>query len=135
MGLALVHGDLTRQIIGAFYDVYNALGHGFVEAVYQRAMPVALAARGVKSEREVPLTVSFKGVNVGEYRADLIVDNKVIVESKVALKIVPIHEIQLVNYLRASRLAVGLILNFGPQPTFRRLLLTSPQEGSAVIRS
>lgn len=134
-GLELVHGDLTRQIIGAFYDVYNSLGLGLVEAVYQRALPVALGARGVQCQREVPLTVWFKGVNVGEYRADLVVEGKVIVESKVALKIVPIHEIQLVNYLRASKIAVGLILNFGPQPTFRRLLLTSPQDGSGVIRS
>jgi GxxExxY protein len=134
-GLELVHGDLTRQIIGAFYDVYNALGQGFVEAVYQRAMPVALAARGIECQREVPLSVSYKGVNVGEFRADLVVERKVIVESKVASKIIPVHEIQLVNYLRASKIAVGLVLNFGPQPTFRRLLLTSPQDGSAVIRS
>jgi GxxExxY protein len=134
-GLELVHGDLTRQIIGAFYDVYNALGQGFVEAVYQRALPVALSARGIQCEREVPMSVIYKGVHVGEYRADLVVENKVIVESKVALKIIPIHEIQLVNYLKASRISVGLVLNFGPQPTFRRLLLLSPQEGSKVIRS
>ncbi len=134
-GLELMHSDLTRQIIGAFYDVYNALGQGFVEAVYQRAMPLALAKRGVGSEREVPLTIKYLGVGIGDYRADLIVEGKVIVESKVATKILPIHEIQLVNYLKVSKIPVGLILNFGPEPTFRRLFLTSTPKGSAVIRS
>jgi GxxExxY protein len=130
-----MHGDLTREIIGAFYDVYNCLGFGFVESVYQRALPISLAERGVRCASEVPIDVRFKGVQVGVYRADLIVDGKVIIESKVADRIVRIHELQLLNYLRATGLTVGLILNFGPQPTFRRLLLTSPQEGSVLIRS
>ena len=134
-GLRLVHSDLTREIIGAFYDVYNGLGFGFVESVYQRALPVALARRGVRSAREVPMNVQFEGVEVGVYRADLIVDGKVIVESKVADKIARVHELQLLNYLRATGLTVGLILNFGPQATFRRLLLTSAQDGSVLIRS
>ncbi len=133
-GLALVHGNLTREIIGAFYDVYNELGFGFVESVYQRALPLALAARGIPSEREVALSVSFRGAAVGDYRADLIVAGKVIVESKVASKILPIHEIQLVNYLKASTITVGLILNFGPQPAVRRLVLSFPRGRSAVIR-
>lgn len=134
-GLTLVHGDLTREIIGAFYDVYNALGFGFVESVYQRAIPVALARRGVRCAREVLMNVQFEGVEVGVYRADLVVDAKVIVECKVAEKIGRVHELQLLNYLRATGLSVGLILNFGPQATFRRLLLSSPQEGSMLIRS
>jgi GxxExxY protein len=134
-GLELVHGSLTREIIGAFFDVYNELGYGFVEAVYQRALPVALDARGIRTKREVPLTVHFRGVSVGAYRADLVAEGKIIVESKVAEKILPVHEMQLLNYLKATNLSVGLILNFGPRPTFRRLLLTSPHEGSAVIRS
>jgi GxxExxY protein len=134
-GLKLVHGDLTREIIGAFYDVYNGLGFGFIESVYQRALPIALAERGVRCAREVLMNIQFKGVEVGVYRADLVVDGKVIVESKVADKIVRIHERQVLNYLRATGLTVGLILNFGPQPSFRRLLLTSPQEGSVLIRA
>jgi GxxExxY protein len=131
----LVHGEITRQIIGAFFDVYNALGYGFVESVYQRALPLALTARGVACEREVPLTVRFRGVVVGEYRADLIAEGKVIVEAKVADRIHSFHETQLLNYLRATNIAVGLLLNFGPRPTFRRLLLSSPQEGSVLVRS
>jgi GxxExxY protein len=134
-GLELMHSDLTREIIGAFYDVYNELGYGFVETVYQRALPLALKARGVQSERERSLTVRFRGTVVGDYRADLVVENKVIVESKVAEKIVPVHELQLLNYLKATGINVGLILNFGPQANFRRMFLSSPQDGSVVIRS
>jgi GxxExxY protein len=134
-GLALMHGDVTREIIGAFYQVYAALGYGFVEAIYQRSLPLALAQRGIKAEREVPMTVMFLETVVGDYRADLIVEGKVIVETKTAEKILPAHEMQLVNYLRATGMNVGLILNFGPRPTFRRMFLSSPQEGSVLIRA
>jgi GxxExxY protein len=133
--LELLHGRVTREIIGAFFDVYNELGYGFFEAVYQRALPLALEARGIGCEREVPLVVRFRGAVVGEYRADLVVEKTVIVESKVADKLLPAHEMQLLNYLKATGITVGLALNFGPRATFRRLLLSSPQEGSAVIRS
>lgn len=119
----LVHGDLTREIIGAFYEVYREIGPGFLESVYQRSMPIALAARGVSSEKEVSITMRFRGVVVGDYRADLIAEGKVIVETKVSDQIAQAHEMQLLNYLRASSLRVGLLLNFGPRPTFRRLLL------------
>jgi GxxExxY protein len=101
-GLDLVHGDLTREIIGAFYDVYNKLGYGFAESVYQHALPIALAKRGLKSERELPLNVMYEQKTVGVFRADLIVEEKVIVESKVAEKIVKVHEMQLLNYLKAT---------------------------------
>jgi len=134
-GLDLVHGHLTREIIGAFYDVYNKLGYGFAESVYQHALPIALARRGLKSERELPLSVVYEGKTVGVFRADLIVEEKVIVESKVADKIVNVHEMQLLNYLKATGIQVGLILNFGPQATFRRMFLSSPQEGSVLIRA
>lgn len=128
-----MHGELTREIIGAFFDVYNELGYGFVESVYQRALPLELASRNVRSGREVPLTVRFKGTDVGDYRADLVVEKKVIVETKTAEKILQIHELQLLNYLKGTGLSVGLVLNFGPRPTFRRLLLF-PKDRSAVIR-
>jgi GxxExxY protein len=134
-GLDLVHSDLTREIIGSFYDVYNKLGYGFAESVYQHALPIALAKRGLKSERELPLSVMYEQKNVGVFRADLIVEEKVIVETKVADKIVQVHEMQLLNYLKATGIKVGLILNFGPQATFRRMFLSSPQEGSVVIRA
>jgi GxxExxY protein len=134
-GLRLLHGEATRGIIGAFYDVYNELGYGFVESVYQRALPVALQERGFRSEREVPLRVRYRGADVGFYRADLIVEGLVIVESKVADRILPVHEVELLNYLKATGKSVGLILNFGAKATFRRLLLTSSKEGCLVIRA
>ncbi|MBI3566988.1 MAG: GxxExxY protein [Gemmatimonadetes bacterium] len=118
----LLAGDVTREIIGAFFDVYNELGYGFLENVYQRALPVALAARGIRLEREVPMRISFRGESVGDYRADLIVDGRVVVEIKAVERLVSAHEAQLLNYLRATGLRVGLILNFGPQATFRRLM-------------
>jgi GxxExxY protein len=131
-GLALMHGAVTREIIGAFFDVYNELGHGFVEAVYQRAMPLVLAERGLRSEVERPLTIQFRGMVIGEFRADLIVEGKIVVECKVATKILPAHEAQLLNYLKATGLEVGLILNFGSQPSVRRMLL-SPERGQPVV--
>ena len=134
-GLDLVHGDLTREIIGAFYDVYNKLGYGFVESVYQHALPIALAKRGLRSERELPLSVMYEKKVVGVFRADLVVEEKVIVESKVADNIVHVYEMQLLNYLKATGINVGLILNFGPKATFRRMFLSSPQDGSVLIRA
>ena len=120
----LLHADITHEIIGAFYDVYNEMGHGYLESVYANALPVALRARNVEWQREVPFPVHFRGEIVGDYRSDLVVDNKVIVEVKVAERIVAAHEAQLLNYLRASGLSVGLILNFGPKASTRRLLWT-----------
>ena len=118
----LVAGNITREVIGAFFDVYNELGHGFAEGVYQRALPIALASRGVGVEREVPLRVLFRGEPVGDYRADLVVEQRVIVEVKAVEKLVAAHDAQLLNYLRATGLQLGLLLNFGPRATFRRLV-------------
>jgi len=119
----LVHGEITNGIIGAFYEIYRRLGYGYCEAVYQRALPIELGMRGLEAAREVPLIVNYRGQIVGEYRADLIVEGKVIVETKVGERIIQAHEMQLLNYLSATGLRVGLILNFGPRPTFRRMLL------------
>jgi GxxExxY protein len=121
-----------EAIIGAFFTVYNELGYGFIESVYKRALVVELQARGISCEREVMFTVYYKGVDVGDYRADLVVEGKVIVEVKTADKIAPVHEIQVVNYLRAADVPVGLLLNYGPHPVFRRLVLTSDHRGVVV---
>jgi GxxExxY protein len=101
-----------------------------VEAVWQRALPIALKARGIESVREVPSAVYFRGQPIGDYRADLIVDGKVIVEMKAMDRILPVHEAQLLNYLKASHLEVGLILNFGPRASFRPLIQSGPPIGS-----
>ena len=119
----LIHHELTREIIGAFYEIYRRLGYGYFEAVYQRALPIELTWRGLNSLREVPLTVRYRDEIVGEYRADLIVEGKVIIETKVGEQINQAHEMQLLNYLSTAGLRVGLILNFGPRPSFRRLVL------------
>jgi GxxExxY protein len=134
-GLALLHGDLTRTIIGAFFEVYNELGYGFVETVYQRALPIVLSERGLHTELERRVTVKFRGATIGEYRPDLIVENKVIVECKVAAKVLPAHETQLLNYLKATGINIGLIFNFGSQPTFRRMLFTPRNTSYDLIRA
>ncbi|MDB4889416.1 MAG: GxxExxY protein [Gemmatimonadetes bacterium] len=131
--MALLHEELTKQIIGAFFAVYNELGYGFVESVYKRALAVELQARGIACEREVMFTVYYLGVDVGDYRADLVVEGKVIVEVKIADRLAPIHEVQIVNYLRAANIPIGLLLNYGPQPIFRRLILTPDRSGVAVF--
>lgn len=118
----LLHGDVTRRVIGAFYYVYNRLGHGFLESVYQKALANTLERTGARVLREAPMTVEFEGVAVGDFRADLVVDERVIVEVKAIDQLGPVHEAQLVNYLRASGIDIGLLLNFGPKATCRRLV-------------
>jgi GxxExxY protein len=108
-----LYENLTRQIIGYSYEVMNELGIGFLESVYHKAFEVALCSGGLDVQSEVPLNVSFRGQNVGSFRADLIVEKKVIVEVKVAETIAGEHKAQVINYLCASDLLVGLIINFG----------------------
>lgn len=112
----------TRVIIGAFYYVFNRRGSGFLESVYHTALGNALARSGRLVEREAPLSVDFEGQVVGEFRADLIVDQQVLVEVKAVEHIIAAHEAQVINYVRASGLPVGLLLNFGPRPSYRRFV-------------
>ncbi len=102
------------MIIGCAFEVYNALGYGFLESVYEKSMLVELNDVGLKVESQVPILVEYKGNNVGEYIADIVVDDKVIVELKSVSNIAKIHEAQLVNYLIATGKPVGLLINFGP---------------------
>ncbi len=122
--LQLAHGAITGEIIGAFHDVYNELGHGFVESVYVRSLLVALDDRGIFGELEAPLIVRYRDTIVGRFRVDLLVEGTVIVEMKTGEKIVTAHQRQLLNYLRASGLAVGLVLNVGERPSVRRMIWT-----------
>ncbi|MEO7996014.1 MAG: GxxExxY protein [Gemmatimonadaceae bacterium] len=121
----LVHGEITNKIIRAFYDVYDELTPGIPESAFHKAMQIALRDLGVKFETEVDLSVYFRGELVGKYRADLIVEGKVIVEIKTAPRIVEAHINQLFGYLKISQLQVGLLLNFGPEPKFERYFLNS----------
>lgn len=110
------HSDLTEKIIGAFYAVYSALGYGFLEKNYVKALLIELKRRGMDARDEVPIEVYYAGQLIGEYRADLIVNNLVIVEVKTAKVLLEEHEAQLLNYLKATPYEVGLLLNFGPKP-------------------
>ena len=117
------HSELTNLIIGVFYDVYNELGFGFLESVYRNAMKFALEEKGLTVEAEAPIAVFFRGKNVGDFRADLVVNRCILIELKTAERIVMAHEAQAINYLRGSSLELALILNFGPRPGVRRLVL------------
>ena len=112
---------LTRKIIGVFYDVYNELGAGFLESVYQKSLALALESAGFKVCSRVDIPVWFRGQQVGQFEADLLVENCVLLELKAARALDPAHEAQLLNYLRATNIEVGLLLNFGPRPVIKRL--------------
>ncbi len=120
-----LHSDITAKIIKAFYNVYNTLGFGFLEKVYEKAMMIELGKLDLSVKKQVPITVYYDDENVGDYFADIIVENIVIIELKAAECLVPAHEAQLVNYLRATDIEVGLLLNFGKEPEQRRRVLTS----------
>lgn len=120
----LMHEALTERVLRGFYDVYNQLGYGFLENVYEAALQIALNELGLKAERQMPITVRFRDQCVGEYRADLVVEDVLIVEIKAQAVLSPIHEAQLLNYLKATGMPVGLLLNFGSKPQFKRRVLT-----------
>jgi GxxExxY protein len=119
----LLHRELTGAIIGVAFAVHRELGYGFLEKVYQRALQVELLRAGFKAELEVPISVRYRGVVVGEYFADLLVDQKVLVEIKVAPEYRAPDEAQLLNELKANGFKVGVLLNFGRlEVQFRRLV-------------
>ncbi len=118
----LKYEQVTYHIIGAYFDVYNTLGWGFLESVYQNAMAIAMQKRGLLVEREVGLPVRFEGQLVGMFRCDLLVERTVLVELKVAEQLSKAHSAQVLNYLRASSLEVGILLNFGEKPQRKRLV-------------
>ena len=121
----LLHKDLTDTIIKAYYNVYNALGYGFLEKVYENAMLIELRKMGLNVQKQVPINVFYENQLVGEYFADLIVEKLVIVELKAAESICEAHEFQLINYLKATELEIGLLFNFGKTPQFKRKIFTN----------
>ena len=121
---ALLKKDLTDRVLGAFYDVYNALGHGFLESVYENALVLTLEESGLAVARQYPIEINFKGRCIGEFRADLIIERSLIIEIKAQQNLTPVHEAQLLNYLKATKIPVGLLLNFGPRPQFKRRVFT-----------
>ncbi|WP_373494705.1 GxxExxY protein [Aquiflexum sp.] len=119
------HSDLTEKIIKAFYKVYNTLGFGLLEKVYENAMFIELRNMGLFVEKQRRVTVFYEGNVVGDYCADLTVEEKVFVELKAAEALCEDHEFQLINYLKATEIEVGLLLNFGKKPEFRRKIFTN----------
>ncbi len=120
----MLYEELTKEIINAFYEVHNVLGFGFLEQVYQNALYKELKRRGLKCETQKPIKVYYKGELVGNYIADMVVDDLVILELKAISALRPEHEWQLVNYLKATGLKVGLLLNFGFSAEIKRKILT-----------
>ena len=118
--MLLKHSETTEQIISAFYTVYNKLGYGFLEKVYENSLAIELKKRGVGVQQQFPIEVYYEGERVGNYFADLFVDQRVIMELKAADGLVDENFAQLLNYLKATEIDVGLILNFGPKPEFKR---------------
>ena len=112
--------ELTERIINIFYRVYNELGYGFLERVYENAMMIEFKREGILAVSQSPIKVFYEGEVIGEYYADLLVDNKVIVEIKAAKRLAEENEAQLLNYLKATDIEVGLLLNFGPKPEVKR---------------
>ena len=127
---AYPHQDLTRQIIGGFYSVYNELGYGYVESVYEAALHIALAQDELTVERQSLITVWFQGHRVGRFRTDLVIEDAVILELKAQRALEPAHEAQLLNLLRGTKLEVGLLLNFGPKPQIKRLVFSNARKRS-----
>jgi GxxExxY protein len=126
------HSELTEQIIGIFYDVYNELGFGFLEKVYEEAMTVAFKERGINFQRQVSIPVWFHGQAIGSYDADLVVNGLVLLELKACRALDPSHEAQLLHYLRSTEIEVGLLLNFGPRPQVKRLAFENERKKISV---
>ena len=121
----MLYSDLTRRIIGCAFEVQNTLGSGFLESVYEKAMVVALSDAGIPVRAQAPITVRFRGRLVGDFYADLLVDDKVIVELKTVSELAPQHKAQIINYLNATEIQVGLLINFGkPKLEFHRYTRT-----------
>jgi GxxExxY protein len=120
----LLHKDLCDKIIKSFYTVYNTLGYGFLEKVYENALKIEFKKQGLKVIYQMPIKVYYEKEIIGEYYSDFCIENKIIVELKALDKLSEAHEAQLINYLTATGFEVGLLLNFGLEPQFKRKIFT-----------
>ena len=124
----MLYEEKTDLIIKAFYKVYNSLGYGFLEKVYHNSLLIELEQLGLEVKSQYPISVYYEGNQVGEYYADILVDNCIIIENKVAEIIKEEHEFQLINYLKATEIEVGILLNFGKKPSFKRKYFTNDRK-------
>lgn len=118
----LKYKEITDRILKGFFEVYNELGDGFLESVYENALYIVLTGYGLSVERQKDISVFFRGNVIGDFKADLIVERNVIIELKAIRTLDPAHEAQLINYLKATNIEVGLLLNFGRKPEFKRFV-------------
>lgn len=124
----MLHQELSGRVLNAFYTVYNTLGHGFLEKVYENALVIELKKRGISAQQQKRVDVYYDRYQVGEYYADILVDDSIILELKASDGIAPEHEAQLINYLKATDIELGFLLNFGPTPQFIRRILTNDRK-------
>lgn len=124
----MIHKNITEKILKAFYKVYNTLGYGFLEKVYEKAMLIELKKLGLNCTNQQPIKVFYEDENVGDYYADILVENCVILELKAAENITKEHEFQLINYLKATNIEIGLLLNFGKKAQFKRKIFTNDRK-------
>ena len=124
----LLHKKITDDILKVYYDIYNQLGYGFLEKVYQNSMYLELKSKGYKVEAQKQIKVYFKNQLVGEYYADLLTEDKIIIELKACELLMNVHIAQLMNYLKATEIEVGLLLNFGEEPEFKRIIYTNDRK-------
>ena len=123
--MSLLHKEITDKVLRAFYDVYNELGYGFLEKVYENALFYELTSLGLDCKVQCPVDVYYRDRKVGQYFADIVVNDCVILELKAAESICEEHEYQLINYLKATNIEVGLLLNFGKKPIYKRKIFTN----------
>ena len=117
------HENITKHILAAAFEVMNEIGHGFLESVYERSLLIALQSKGLKVKSQVPIAVMFRNQVVGEFFADLLIDDSVIIELKATKALAPEHQAQVINYLNATEIEVGLLINFGsPKIEYHRLV-------------
>jgi GxxExxY protein len=126
----MLHQDKTDRIIKAFYKVYNHLGYGFLEKVYHNAFLIELSTAGFEVKSQFPIRVFYHDSQVGDYYADIVVDNCIVIENKATESIREEHEYQLINYLKATDIEVGLLFNFGKKPEFRRKIFSNSNKNS-----
>ncbi len=126
------HSEVTQLILKAYYKVYNTLGYGFLEKVYENALCLEIRKMGLSCSAQQPIDVFYESEKVGLYYADLVVENCVIVELKAATGLAPEHEAQLTNYLKATNIEVGLLLNFGVQPQHKRKVFANDRKNHKV---
>ena len=128
-----LHSDITEKIIQAYYKVYNTLGYGFLEKVYHNALLIELQKMGLECKSQFPIKVMYDNYQVGEYYADIIVEQSVIIENKASESLVEENEYQLINYLKATNIEVGLLLNFGKRPEFKRKIFTNNRKTKTTL--